>query len=142
MPEASDLTAIEILKRDRLSILVMRDGTELYRSYADGVRPLLELVDWFPAGIEATDVADRVVGGCAARVFTYLRAGTVDGITGSMLASSVLHAAGIPHRFERLVPDIRNRDNSATCPFEELSRTKEDPLAVITAIRQRWNTRK
>jgi hypothetical protein len=134
---AGDRTPIDPLNQlenDGLSLLVVRHGTELYRSFHDGVSPLLELAAWFPGGLDGATVADRVVGGCAARIFEYLRVGNVVGLTGSTSAERILHAAAIPYSFRITVTGIRNRDNTGPCPFEQLSLEHPEPLDLINAI--------
>jgi hypothetical protein len=125
---------LAVLESDCLSLLVVRQGAELYRSFHDGVRPLLELAAWFPGGIDDATVADRVVGGCAARIFEYLRVGRVLGITGSVSAERILHAAAIPFSFRVTATAIRNRDDTGTCPFEQLSLEYPKPLDLINAM--------
>lgn len=126
-----------VLENDCLSLLVVRQGTELYRSYDDGVRPLLELLDWFPGGLEGATVADRVVGACAARIFEYLNVSQVVGLTGSISAERILHAAAIPFSFRTSVIDILNREGTGPCPFEQLSLLHASPRDLIPAIRAR-----
>ena len=126
-----------LIEEESLSVLVLRDGTELYRSHDQGVKPLVELVDWFPGGIEGATVADRIVGACAARIFAHLRVGRVLGLAGSVPAESVLHAAGIDYAFRRTVAEIRNRTDTGICPFELLSAQHRATPALIVGIRQR-----
>jgi len=128
---------LALLENDGLSLLVVRHGTELYRSFHDGVSPLLELAAWFPGGLDGATVADRVVGGCAARIFEYLHVGQVVGLTGSTSAERILHAAAIPYSFRITVTGIRNRDDTGPCPFEELSLKHPEPLDLINAINTR-----
>ena len=123
------------LEEEGLSLLVVRDGTELYRSYQGGVRPLLELVEWFPGGLDGSTVADRIVGACAARIFEYLKAAKVLAPTGSISAERILHAAAIPFSFRVSVVDILNRNGTGPCPFERLSALHPDPHDLIPAIR-------
>lgn len=125
---------LAVLENDCLSLLVVRQGTELYRSFHDGVRPLLELVSWFPGGLDGATVADRVVGACAARIFEYLRVRQVVGLTGSVSAERILHAAAIPFSFRITVTIIRNRDDTGICPFEQLSLEYPKPLDLINAM--------
>lgn len=123
------------LESEQLSILACVGEREVYRSALPGVRPLLELVDRFPQGLSGGTIADRIVGGCAARVFVHLRVAEVLGIKGSAAAAQILRAAGISSTFSQTVSEIRNRDDSDICPFERLSRQHRDPLELITAIR-------
>jgi hypothetical protein len=124
-----------ILENEGLSLLVVRHATELYRSYDAGVRPLLELVEWFPGGLDGATMVDRVVGACAARIFDYLRVDQVIGLTGSISAERILHAAAITFAFRTTVVDIRNRNNTGPCPFEQLSLSNSGPQDLIRAIR-------
>lgn len=128
---------LKVLEDEGLSLLVVRQGTELYRSYDDGVQPLLELVQWFPGGLDGATVVDRVIGACAARIFDYLRVNQVIGLTGSISAERILHAAAITFAFRTTVVDIRNRDNTGLCPFEQLSLQCASPRDLIPAIRAR-----
>ena len=128
---------LALLEGEGLSLLVVRDGTELYRSYEAGVRPLLELVEWFPGGLDGAVAADRIVGACAARIFEYLKVAKVLGLTGSIPAERILHAAAIPFSFRITVVDILSRDGSGRCPFERLSSLYPDPRDLIPAIQMK-----
>ncbi len=125
---------LAVLEDNSLSLLVVRNGTELYRSFRDGVRPLLELAAWFPGGLDDATAADRVVGACAARIFEYLRVSRVVGLTGSVSAERILHAAAIPFSFRVTVTAIRNREDTGICPFEQLSLEHPKPLDLIRAM--------
>jgi iron complex outermembrane receptor protein len=137
MPRPALTDPLTRLEADCLSILVLRDGEELYRSYHVGVRPLLELVEWFPGGLTGATAADRTVGGCAARVFAHLKVARVMGLTGSLSAERILHAEGIDYVFRRVVFDIRNRDDTDTCPFEKLSAEHREPAELLGAIERK-----
>jgi hypothetical protein len=126
---------LAVLEDEGLSLLVLRDTTEQYRSYDGGVRPLLELVEWFPGGLDGSVVADRIVGACAARIFEYLQVAKVHALTGSISAERILHAAAIPFSFRVSVVDILNRDGTGRCPFEQLAALHSDPRGLIPAIR-------
>jgi hypothetical protein len=121
----------------RLTILVESDGKELFSSDKPGVAPLLELVERFPHGLDRAVVADRVVGGCAARVFESLQIGHVYALTGSKAARAILSTAGIGYEHEKEVAEIRNRSNTDACPFETLSRKLRDPRQLIAAMKRR-----
>ena len=134
-PAITDLVAR--LEAECLSLLVLKAGEEIYSSYLGGVRPLLDLVDWFPGGLPGAVVVDRVVGGCAARVFAALRVKKVLGLTGSISAEHILYSAGVDYVFQQVVTDIRNRDNSGICPFEQLSARYTRAEELVPAMRQK-----
>ena len=120
-----------------LSVVVFDGECELYRSCLRGVRPLIELLDWFPSGLAGASVADRIVGSCAARILAHLRAAKVFALRGTTGAEHVLFAAGIEYEFVESVPSIRNRENTGPCPFEQLSALHPDTRDLITAMRVR-----
>lgn len=126
---------LAVLEDEGLSLLVLRDSTELYRSYDGGVRPLLELIEWFPGGLDGSVIADRIVGACAARIFEHLKVTKVLALTGSISAERILHAAAIPFFFRVSVVDILNRDGTGRCPFEQLAALHPNPPDLIPAIR-------
>ncbi len=131
----TDQSLLVRLKQEKLSILVEHNGKELHRSRLPGVYPLLELVDRFPDGLQDTTVADRIVGGCAARIFVYLKVTKVLGLRGSSTAERILETAEVEFLFQETVPEIRNRPNTDTCPFEKLSVRYQNPQDLIQAVR-------
>lgn len=128
---------LDRLCREELSILVVRGDEELYRSTLPGVRPLLEIWLRFPEGLTGATVADRVVGGCAARIFAHLKTARVVALTGSVPARAILAAADIGFEVKHGVLEIRNRNGTDTCPFEQLSRHYLRADELIPAIRTR-----
>ncbi|UCG43673.1 MAG: DUF1893 domain-containing protein [candidate division WOR-3 bacterium] len=121
----------------KLAILVERAGTEVYRSQKPGVVPLIELVERFPRGLDGAVVADRVVGGCAARILAWLRVMRVHAAIGSAIAGAVLKKSGIDYLCRREVAQIRNRTDTGVCPFEALSQEHQDPGQLIAAVKSR-----
>ncbi len=128
-------TLLERLQAEGLSLLVIDESGERYRSTSTGVRPLLELVDRFPAGLPGATAADRIVGACAARVFALLRFGRVLGLTGSQAAAAILDVERISWQFCATVSDIPNRAGDGVCPFELLSRAHQSATTLIPAMR-------
>ncbi|MBM3315663.1 DUF1893 domain-containing protein [candidate division WOR-3 bacterium] len=128
---------LALLEPAGLSLLVLKHGKEVFRSALPGVHPLLELVGRFPDGLDGALVVDRVVGGCAARVFVYLGAGDVVAGTMSEAGRAILEAAPVRFSFAALVPEVRSRTGDSTCPFELLSGRHADARALLDAIRAR-----
>lgn len=141
IPSPSNTTAagklFNRLINSGLSLLVVRKNRVLFTSSAPGVHPLLELTQRFPDGLKGATVVDLIVGGCAARVFIYLKVKAVLGLTVSAFALRLLKKARIPCYYQRLVSEIRNRQNTDICPFEKISRRYPDPEKLIPAIQRR-----
>ncbi|HDQ98786.1 MAG TPA: DUF1893 domain-containing protein [candidate division WOR-3 bacterium] len=128
---------LDRLCREELSILIVHGDKELYRSALPGVRPLLDIWLRFPEGLTGATIADRVVGGCAARIFAHLKAARVLALTGSVSARAILAAAGIGFEVKHGVLAIRNRNGTDTCPFEQLSRHYLRAEELVPAIHTR-----
>lgn len=132
----ADAALLSLLDAGGFTLLALQDGTPVFRSASPGVRPLLELVDRFPEGIAGATAVDRLVGGCAARVFVMLEVGRVVADTMSGPGRRVMEQSGTPFSFRRLIAQVRNRDNTDVCPFEKLSLQHPDPTGLILAIRR------
>lgn len=133
---ASDAALLDRLEPEGLTVLVVRNDRELHRSSAPGVGPLLEMVERFPQGLAGATVADRVVGTCAARVFSHLRVSRVLALVGSVGARAILDAAGVGFHARLGVLEIRNRAGTDTCPFEQLARRLRRPEELLPAMRR------
>lgn len=128
---------LDRLTTERLAILVELEGERVYSSEKPGIAPLLDLVDRFPDGLDGAAVADRVVGGCAARVFVWLRIVQVYATVGSVAARTIMETAGVDYVCTEEIAEIRNRSQTDVCPFETLSRLHRDPRQLIEAMRHR-----
>uniref|UniRef100_A0A7C4GIW1 DUF1893 domain-containing protein n=1 Tax=candidate division WOR-3 bacterium TaxID=2052148 RepID=A0A7C4GIW1_UNCW3 len=135
--QPSDADLLARLAAEGVSLLLLQADATVFKSRAPGVRPLLELVDRFPEGTAGATAVDRLVGGCAARVFVLLRVGRVVADVMSEPGRRVLEQNNTPHSFRRLIAQVRNRDNTDVCPFEKLSEQHPDPVQLIQAIRRR-----
>jgi len=128
---------LDRLTTEGLAILVEIEGERVYSSEKPGVAPLLELVERFPDGLDGAAVADRVVGGCAARVFVWLCITQVYAAVGSVAARAILETAGVDYACTKEIAEIKNRSQTDVCPFEALSRLHRDPRQLVEAMRQR-----
>ncbi len=126
---------LDQVQKQNLSLLVMKEGTEKFRSAQSGIVPLLELAEHFPEGLASFTVVDTTVGACAARVFVHLKAGEVIAHTFSQTALAVLTLSATPHAFVQLVREIRSQSGSGMCPFEQLSMKHADTAKLISAMR-------
>lgn len=128
---------LDRLTAEGLSILVRRDEQDLYSSTLNGIRPLLELLDWFPAGLAGAVVADRLVGACAARILAHLRPREVLALRGTIEAGGILFAANIEFTCRETIPYVSNRDGNGPCPFEIFSSRYDDIYELIQVVREK-----
>ena len=113
--------------------VLCRDGA-LTVSEHRGVAPLLE---WLETGISpGFCAADKVVGRATAYLYCLLGAKAVHGRVMSEPALQVLRQHGITAQYETLVRQIRNRQNTGSCPMEAATADCQTPEHALAAIRE------
>lgn len=117
---------------------VFTDGENTYTSTRRGVSPLLYRYD---SGVNYSgwSAADKVIGRGAA--FMYILLGIKDIYVKviSQPALQLLESHNIQVEYDRLVPAIRNRDNTGFCPIESCVRdvADSDLDGALARIRKR-----
>ena len=112
-------TAISLFEASENTCMIFKDG-ETLRTFEDrGIKPLVITLMNEPEILEGTTITDRIIGRAAALLCVEGKAQKVYGHIMSEGAKKVLEDAGIETAFETLVPIIRNRDNTDTCPMEK-----------------------
>ena len=113
--------------------VLCRDGA-LTVSTRRGVAPLL---GWLETGISpGFCAADKVVGRATAYLYCLLGAKAVHGKIMSQPALQVLRQHGITAQYETLVTQIRNRQNTGSCPMEAATADCQTPQQALDAIRE------
>jgi hypothetical protein len=115
--------AKQFLKKKRLSLVVVKDGTTIFHSRSSGISGLLEAVERLRNDLNGSSVADRVVGRAAALLLASSQVGIVYALTLSVEGLKVLEENGIPLQYEKLVPKILDKSGRDICPFERFSMT-------------------
>jgi hypothetical protein len=115
--------AKQFLKKKRLSLVVVKDGTTIFHSRLSGISGLLEAVERLRNDLNGSSVADRVVGRAAALLLASSQVGIVYALTLSVEGLKVLEENGIPLQYEKLVPKILDKSGRDICPFERFSMT-------------------
>lgn len=128
--------AIEEYKKGEHSLVVVKDGKIVATSKDKGVRGILNVYTSNPQVLEGASVADKLMG----RAVTMIcELGKVKSIYTPLLSQGgekILQRAGIEYQTERLVPAIRNRDNTDLCPIEKLTTGTEDSEEGVKRIHQ------
>jgi len=113
-----------------------RQGCKIiFRSKKSGVRGLL---DFIIAGekCEGMIIFDKIVGQAVALLAAYLKAQEVYGAMGSELAAKALEKHEIKFYFQKIIPNILNRDKTDLCPMEKLSIDKT-PKEFYNSLKQK-----
>jgi len=124
------------LNRERLNLLIIKNNKRLYASKKGGMDPLLEAINLL--GLQTlvgTTVIDKIVGKAAALLISYFKASDVYTKLLSRSAIEVLEKHGIRYKSERVVENIRKKDDTDICPFEKLVLEIEDPKEGYEKLR-------
>ena len=127
---------IQMLSRDDVrGVLLTRDG-EIVEFHNPGVKDLYALVSTRPHALDGACVADRVIGRGAALLLVL---GKVERVYASLISSQaveVFQEAGIRVDYDKMVPNIINRDGTDMCPVEKLTMNISDPEKAFVNIKE------
>ena len=130
---SKDLEAAKrIMRKEKASLVIVKDGALIYVGRRHGLLDLAEAVKLLGEALRGSAVADRVVGKAAATVFAYWSFNSVYGGLMSIHAAKILEKAGIAYEYDYMVPVIKGRKGEEICPFEKLVLGLDD---VETAYR-------
>ena len=128
--------AIAEYKKAQFSLVVVRDGEIVATSKEKGVRGILSVYNNQPELLEGASIADKLMG----RAVTMIcELGKVKSIYTPLLSQGgeeILKRAFIDYQAERIVPAIRNRDNTDLCPIEKLTTGTDDSEEGVRRIRE------
>ena len=125
--------ALALLGRDGNTLAIV-NGEQSVVSAQHGVRPLLELVSE-GKNFAGWSAADAVVGKAAAMLYELLEVSELHAQTISEAAINHLKKTDIFFTYDNCVPEIRNRDNTDSCPMEKAVRNIEDPWEAPIALK-------
>ncbi|MBP5687660.1 MAG: DUF1893 domain-containing protein [Muribaculaceae bacterium] len=125
-----------MLNRDDVRGVVRSLTGEIIEFHNSGVKDLFNLVATRPQVLEGGLVADRVIGRGAALL---LLLGHVERVYAQLISSQavqVLQDAGIRVDYDKMVPNIINRDGTDICPVEKLTMNIIQPELAFEKIRE------
>ena len=116
----TEQTPMTLLRKNRLSLLIISGQSIIYESNKGGVNPLLKSISVVGRmKIRGTTIADKVVGKAAALLLAYVRPKVVYCGIISQRAEEILARYGILFYAEQSVPEICRPGSDELCPFEE-----------------------
>ena len=127
---------IDILHSEGLTLTVKSSDGEIHRFTQRGVKDLLMLVNEQPAVLKGALIADKAVGKAAAACMAVGGISQVHADVMSEPALVLLQNHGIVAEYSKLVDHIINRAGDGWCPMELLSRDIDDPVVIITRIKE------
>lgn len=122
---------------DKVPLCLERDGRELWRSSASGIRPLVEAVLAWGPELRGARAYDKVVGLASAKLLVYAGVVEVKAELASVPAVEFAGEHGLMLHAARVVALIVNREKTGQCPMEALALEQEAPDAFFRAVVQR-----
>ena len=122
---------------EAITLRLERDGRELWRSSASGIRPLAEAVLALGEALRGARGYDKVVGLASAKLLVYAGAVEVEAGVASVPAARFAAEAGLRLRPVVVTPRILNRERTGLCPMETLALEVVEPEAFFRAVLQR-----
>ena len=132
-----------MLERQKLSLLILKEGLPIFMTKEGGVAPLLQAIEEIGReDLAGSIVADKVVGKAAALLMAYFGAREAYAGIMSEKAVPVLERYSIPYHFRSLVVEILNRDKSGTCRFELTVPDVEEPEEAYSRLKEKVHSLK
>lgn len=132
---------IERLERSPSTLLVLNDGSVVFSSSAGGLVPLIDYIDQIPDLPAKGRVAvDKIVGGAAARLFSYAGIDTVFTPLASRAAVDICDREGLGLFAESVVEAIENPRTGEPCLLEELSTDFRNNEDFYREVKERVNS--
>ena len=130
-------TAIEKIKQEGTSCIVIREGVIIHEADGRGVAPLLNLYHESPQLLFGATIVDRIIGKGAAMILVL---GGVRRVYGELMSEAgrrYLDDHGIDVTYGRCIDVIKNRKNDGMCPIEQSVIDIDDPADGLEAIIRR-----
>lgn len=126
--------AKDLLKTQEKALVIVKEGKVIFSSENKGIKPIYTALNELNDRLQGSSVADKVVGKAAAMIYEH--AGIKELSTGliSEKALGVLKDTSMVYEYDKLVPFIKNRDQSGLCPIEKLSLEAADINDLLLKI--------
>lgn len=127
--------ARELLEKENLSVVVVKDCEVVYKSTDKGIKPMYYVVTSLLKTARGSSIADKVIGKGAAMLCKVLKAREVYTPLISETAIQVLKETNIPFRFNESCPYIMNMKKTGLCPIEKMAMESEDEMAFLERLK-------
>ena len=124
---------ISEIEKGESSCIILK-GNDILRFSLPGVAALLTILKDKPEILKDAVVFDKIVGKGAAALMIKGGVKEIYADIISKAASILLSENHIEFSFRKLVPVIRNKENTGICPIEELSIPYDNPEEIFSEI--------
>ncbi|MEG0839936.1 MAG: DUF1893 domain-containing protein [Hydrogenoanaerobacterium sp.] len=114
-------------------VILCENGNELVMQ-GRGIKPLLDIYNKKPEALKNAAVADKIIGKAAAAILILGGVSYIYADVMSKAAAAFLEQYGILAEHGALVSEIRNREDTDSCPMEKLAAQHKTPAAIYNAL--------
>lgn len=136
MEDKDLLLAKEILEKEKLSLVFVKDGKIIFKSDKKGIRPILEAYNKKKDLLKDSFLADKVVGRAALSFIEELGVKSFYTEIISRKVIDYLKNKDIAYFYDEVVDKILNRDKTDLCPMEKISQRSSDNKEIILNIKK------
>ena len=136
--ENLEIAKTTLLEND-YSIVLVKENEIVNTSRKNGLLPILDLYNNDKSILESAIVADKVIGKAAALI---LKEANIKELYAELISENaieLLDKTNIKYKYNIKVREIRNRDNTAICPMEELALESNNADELIEKIKEKFN---
>ncbi|MFH0711028.1 MAG: DUF1893 domain-containing protein [Candidatus Aenigmatarchaeota archaeon] len=119
--------AHDILERENLSFVVVKNGNPIFRGKSNGIMDFLIAIRDLGDELNDSSVADRIVGKASAMLIIRSKIKKVYAKLMSEYAIKTLKQSNIPFVCERKTEVILNKAQTSICPFENMAINSNNP---------------
>lgn len=130
--------AVELLKKNNFTLVVVKEGKVIFSSYDKGINPLYTVLREQKEDLKGASIADRVTGKAAAMLCSYAEIKELKTELISVNAINVLKEANIKYDYVQITPYIKNRDQTGMCPVETLTLKANNIEELLIEIEKFW----
>lgn len=128
--------AIQMIRNNKASCVVIKNNRIINTAIGPGVRPLIELYENNPEILKDAFVVDKVIGKAAAMIIKLGGASKAYGVLMSAAAQDYLINHKIPMDCGRCVEIISNRTGDGMCPLETAVMDTDDAKTAYHLLKE------
>lgn len=107
--------------------IAKRNQKIFYTSNEFGLKPIISPIKKDETFFKDADIEDTIIGKAAASLLIYSKVHSVYAHTLSVAGKNLLEKYKISYKYDQLVKEIRNKDNTDMCPMEKSVLNIENP---------------
>jgi hypothetical protein len=134
-PDSDWQTNLKALEKQKLTLMVIKDDTVLFKSNKRGIMPLVDLLENNMNNLVGTTVVDRIVGIAVAKLLLWQHVRNIEAQIATRPAIDLLRPSGIKLSYETAVPKLVDPTTRGQDTWEAMSIKHDYPELFYEALR-------